>query len=161
MKVGTLIDRKSMQKNYIESFVGFCIVILTVILLWSFFGRNEVKTNGTLISVTAYFQTVAGITKGTDVKLGGVKVGRVLDVQLDKESFNPVLTIGLDKTYKIPADSSFAIKSEGIMGGKFVSVEVGPSQEPTKDGQIFYNNQSSLDLESIVSQVVFGGESKK
>ena len=150
-----------MQKNYIESFLGFCIVILTLSLLWFFFQKNDVKTNGALLSVNAYFQTVAGISKGTDVKLGGVKVGRVLDIHLDVESLTPVLVIGLDKSYKIPSDSSFAIKSEGIMGGKFVSVEVGPGQDPITEGQIFYNNQSSLDLESVVSQVVFGGEKKK
>lgn len=150
-----------MQKNYIESFLGFCIVILTFSLLWGFFQKNDVKTNGDFLSINAYFQTVSGISKGSDVKLGGVKVGRVLDIKLDTESLTPVLIIGLDKSYKIPSDSSFAVKSEGIMGGKFVSVEVGPGQDPITDGQIFYNNQSSLDLESVVSQVVFGGEKKK
>ena len=150
-----------MQKNYIESLLGFCIVILTLSLLWVFFQKNDVKTNGDLLSVSAYFQTVAGVSKGSDVKLGGVKVGRVLDLKLDADSLTPVLVIGLDKAYKIPSDSSFAVKSEGIMGGKFVSVEVGPGQDPVTEGQIFYNNQSSLDLESVVSQVVFGGEKKK
>lgn len=149
-----------MQKNYIESFLGFSIVILTLSLLWVFFQKNDVKTNGALLSVNAYFQTVAGVSKGTDVKLGGVKVGRVLDIKLDVESLTPVLLIGLDKSYKIPSDSSFAVKSEGIMGGKFVSVEVGPGQDSITEGQVFYNNQSSLDLESVVSQVVFGGEKK-
>jgi phospholipid/cholesterol/gamma-HCH transport system substrate-binding protein len=150
-----------MQKNYIESFLGFGIIVLTLSLLWVFFQKNDVKTNGTLLSVTAYFQTVAGISKGTDVKLGGVKVGRVLDIKLDTDSLTPVLVIGLDKSIKIPSDSSFAVKSEGLMGGKFVSVEVGPGQNSITEGQIFYNNQSSLDLESVVSQVVFGGEKKK
>jgi phospholipid/cholesterol/gamma-HCH transport system substrate-binding protein len=150
-----------MQKNYIESLLGFCIVILTLFLLWVFFQKNDVKSNGDLLSVSAYFQTVAGVSKGSDVKLGGVKVGRVLDLKLDADSLTPVLVIGLDKSYKIPSDSSFAVKSEGIMGGKFVSVEVGPGQDPITEGQIFYNNQSSLDLESVVSQVVFGGEKKK
>lgn len=150
-----------MQRNYIESFLGFCIVILTLSLLWVFFQKNDVKTNGDLLSVNAYFQTVAGISKGTDVKLGGVKVGRVLDVKLDPDSLSPLLVIGLDKSYKIPSDSSFAVKSEGLMGGKYISVEVGPGQDPITEGQIFYNNQSSLDLESVVSQVVFGGEKKK
>lgn len=151
-----------MQRNYIEAFIGFCIVILTIVLLWTFFSRNDLKTtNANFTSVTAYFKTVAGVSKGTDVKLGGVKVGRVLDVRLDPETLTPLLTIGLEKSYNIPSDSSFAVKSEGIMGGKFVSVEVGPGQTSVIDGQIFYNNQSSLDLESIVSQVVFGGEKKK
>lgn len=150
-----------MQKNYIESFLGACIVILTGTLLWIFFEKNDVRTNEDLLSVTAYFQSVAGISKGTDVKLGGVKVGRILDIKLDAESLTPLLVIGLNKSYKIPTDSSFAIKSEGIMGGKFVSVEIGPGQAPITEGQVFYNNQSSLDLESIVSQVVFGGEKKK
>jgi phospholipid/cholesterol/gamma-HCH transport system substrate-binding protein len=150
-----------MQKNYIESFLGACIVILTCALLWVFFEKNDVRTNEDLLSVTAYFQSVAGISKGTDVKLGGVKVGRILDVKLDPESLTPLLVIGLNKTYKISSDSSFAIKSEGIMGGKFVSIEIGPGEDHITEGQIFYNNQSSLDLESIVSQVVFGGEKKK
>ncbi|MDP3936193.1 MAG: MlaD family protein, partial [Alphaproteobacteria bacterium] len=123
--------------------------------------KNDLKTNGVLFSVSAYFQNVAGISQGNDVKLGGVKVGRVLDIQLDVESLTPVLVIGIDKSYKVPSDSSFAVKSEGIMGGKFVSVEVGTGQDPMTEGQIFYNNQSSLDLESVVSQVVFGGEKKK
>lgn len=150
-----------MQKNYIESFLGFCIVILTCALLWVFFERNNVRTHEDQLSVVAYFQNVAGISKGTDVKLGGVKVGRVLEIKLDPESLTPFLVIGLSKAYKIPTDSSFAIKSEGIMGGKFVSVEIGPADDTVKEGQLFYNNQSSLDLESIVSQVVFGGEKKK
>lgn len=149
-----------MQKNYIESALGFFIVALTVVLLWIFFSRNDVKANGEFVSVTAYFQTVSGVSKGTDVKLGGVKVGRVLEVKLDPESLSPTLVIGLDKAYKIPADSSFAVKSEGIMGGKFISIEIGPGQDPVTQGQVFYNNQSSLDLESIISQVVFGGDKK-
>lgn len=150
-----------MQKNYIESFLGACVVILTCSLLWVFFEKNEVRSNEDLLSVTAYFQSVAGISKGTDVKLGGVKVGRILDVKLDPESLTPLLVIGLNKTYKISTDSSFTIKSESIMGGKFVSIEVGSGETPITEGQIFYNNQSSLDLESVVSQVVFGGEKKK
>lgn len=150
-----------MQKNYIESFLGLCIVILTGALLWVFFEKNDVRTNEDLLSVTAYFQSVAGVSKGTDVKLGGVKVGRILDVKLDPESLTPLLVIGLNKAYKIPKDSSFAVKSEGIMGGKFISIEIGPDEDSVSEGQIFYNNQSSLDLESIISQVVFGGEKKK
>jgi phospholipid/cholesterol/gamma-HCH transport system substrate-binding protein len=150
-----------MQRNYIESFLGFFIVTLTCVLLWIFFSRNDVKTNGEFISVTAYFQTVSGVSKGTDIKLGGVKVGRVLEVKLDTDTLTPILILGLDKAYKIPSDSSFAVKSEGIMGGKFVSIEIGPGQDPIIQGQVFYNNQSSLDLESVISQVVFGGEKKK
>ncbi len=149
-----------MQKNYIESLLGCCIVILTITLLFVFFSRNDQKIQGSLTAVTAYFQTVAGVSKGTDVRLGGVKVGRVLDVRIDSESLSPLLIIGIDKTYKIPSDSSFSIRSEGIMGGKFVSIEVGVGQESITPGQVFYNNQSSLDLESIVGQVVFGGDKK-
>lgn len=150
-----------MQRNYIESLLGFGIVLLTIILLWVFFSRNEMKSDGSLISVNAYFQTVSGISKGTDVKLGGVKIGRVLDLKLDQDSLNPVLIIGLEKKFKIPSDSSFAVKSEGIMGGKFVAIQVGTSDTPLTDGQTFYNNQSSLDLESVISQVIFGGEKKQ
>ncbi len=149
-----------MQKNYIESALGIFVVAITIALLWIFFKTNDQKTTDEYIKVTAFFQTVAGVTKGTDVKLGGVKVGKILNVYLDEDTLNPVLSIGLDKSYNIPADCSFAVKSEGIMGGKFVSVEIGTSDQKITEGQIFYNNQSSLDLESIVSQVVFGGEKK-
>lgn len=149
-----------MQKNYIESIIGFCVVALTITLLWNFFGRNDLKSRGSLIVVSVYFQNVAGVSKGIDVRLGGVKVGRVVDVQLDTESLSPIVHIGLDKAYNLPADSAFAIKSEGIMGGKYVSLEVGTAQESIKDGQVFYNNQSSFDLEAIIGQVVFGGEKK-
>lgn len=149
-----------MQRNLIESVLGFLVVVLTIGLLWTFFKSNNQKSGAEYVKVTAYFQTVAGVTKGTDVKLGGVKVGKVMSIYLSEDTLNPVLEIGLDKDYNIPSDSSFAVKSEGIMGGKFVSVEIGTSDQKISEGQIFYNNQSSLDLESIVSQIVFGGEKK-
>jgi phospholipid/cholesterol/gamma-HCH transport system substrate-binding protein len=149
-----------MQKNYVETFLGALVVFVTIILLWSFFNRNDFSVNEKLTNVTAYFQTVSGISKGTDVKLGGVRVGRVIDVKIDQETLSPILIIGINPEYKIPSDSTFAIKSEGIMGGKFVAIQVGTDADLIHDGQVFYNNQSSLDLESIVSQVVFGGEKK-
>lgn len=149
-----------MQKNHIESVLGFFVVVLTVSLLWFFFKTSDQQSNAEYVKVTAFFQAVSGVTKGTDVKLGGVKVGKIINVYLDQDTLNPVLEIGLDKIYNIPADSSFAVKSEGIMGGKFVSVEIGTSDQKISEGQVFYNNQSSLDLESIVSQIVFGSEKK-
>lgn len=149
-----------MQKNHIETILGAFIIGVTVVLLYSFFGRNNITATQSFTSVTAYFQNVAGISKGIDVKLGGVKVGKVIDVKIDEETLSPILSIAIDTNYKLPSDSSFAIKSEGIMGGKFVSVQAGTSTDPIHEGQVFYNNQSSLDLESIVSQVVFGGEKK-
>lgn len=150
-----------MQKNYIETILGVFIVGVTLFLLWSFFGRNNISSNQNFTHVTAYFQSVAGISQGADVKLGGVRVGKIIDVKIDEATLSPILTIGIETNYKIPSDSSFAIKSEGIMGGKFVSIEAGTNLDYIKEGQVFYNNQSSLDLESIVSQVVFGGEKDK
>ncbi len=152
-----------MTRYYFESFVGFCVLLTASLLAWVFFSRENFYSfsESDIVKVEAYFNTVAGINRGADVKLAGVKIGTISNVRLDPDSFLAVLEIQISSDCKIPNDSTFVIKSDGLMGGKFVAVSTGISPETIKTGMVFKDNQSSLDLEGVIGQAMFGGKEKK
>lgn len=151
-----------MTRHYFESFIGFCVLLLSAFLAWTFFSKERFSfSEKNQIRIEAHFTTVAGLNKGADVKLSGVKIGTVSNIRLDPESFHAILELQVSDEYKLPEDSSFSIKSDGLMGGKFVAISTGISSEFIKTGMTFKDNQSSLDLEGVIGQAMFGGKDKK
>src|SRR6056297_403790 len=83
--------------------------------------------SGDSYEMTASFRSVEGISVGTDVRLGGVKVGTVKDLALNPETFRADATITVQDTIRLPDDSSILISSEGLLGGNFVELQPGGS----------------------------------
>ena len=59
--------------------------------------------------VTADFERVDGIHQGSDVRIGGVKVGVIQGLDLVPETYQARLTLAIEPRIKLPADSSAAI----------------------------------------------------
>jgi phospholipid/cholesterol/gamma-HCH transport system substrate-binding protein len=150
-----------MKKHTFESLIGLSVILFAGIASWFFFQRSNFSEKMGEVTVQAYFQSVAGISRGSDIKLAGVKVGYVKNLKLDPESLQAILTLSFSQEYPIPEDSVFAIKSDGLMGGKFVSILAGTSNSSISEGMKVFNNQSTMDLEGVIGQAVFGGKEKQ
>ncbi|MEP3816355.1 MAG: outer membrane lipid asymmetry maintenance protein MlaD, partial [Nitratireductor sp.] len=65
---------------------------------------------------------------------------------------------------KLPDDSSAKITSEGLLGGSYISVTPGGSEELLTEGGEIMFTQGSVDLMSLIGQAVFSasdsGDSK-
>ena len=57
---------------------------------------------------------------------------------------------------KIPTDSSAKISSEGLLGGNYISIEPGGSDEILIDGDVIEFTQGSIDLIGLLRNAVFG-----
>ena len=75
--------------------------------------------------LTASFRSVEGITVGSDVRLAGVKVGTITELQLNPQTFFADAKILLRNDVLLPTDSSILISSEGLLGGNFVELLPG------------------------------------
>jgi phospholipid/cholesterol/gamma-HCH transport system substrate-binding protein len=116
-------------------------------------GRGTVSAEG--MTLRASFDRIDGLGNGADVRIAGVKVGTVTDNRIDPESFAAVLTLKVDRSLRLPNDTSAEITSEGLLGGKYVSLVPGGGDKLLADGGRITETQGSVSLESLLGRFIF------
>lgn len=106
--------------------------------------------------LTASFRSVEGVSVGTDVRLAGVKVGTVTDIELNPETFRAETRFNLRDGVVVPDDSAVIISSEGLLGGNFVELVPGGSPFNFEPGAEIEDTQSSVSLISLLLKFVTG-----
>lgn len=148
------------NNNYFEILVGTFVLFCAAFFLLSSMKSAKVKnTDG--YSLIAKFDNIEGISSGSDVKISGVKVGTVTDQSLDEETYRATLKILVKSSLKLPADSSAKISSEGLLGSKFLSIEIGSEEEFLKEGEEIEFTQSSVNFEDLLGKFIFSSTSDK
>jgi len=89
------------------------------------------------------------------VQIAGVVVGQVQRTWLGEDELAHV-AIQIDKDVKVPVDSIASVKSQGIIGDKFIQLTLGGDEKLMKEGDVLTDTESSVDLEALISKFVFG-----
>jgi phospholipid/cholesterol/gamma-HCH transport system substrate-binding protein len=107
----------------------------------------------------AYFDEIGGLSERAAVVVGGVKVGRVVALELDQADYRAKVTMDVDRSLELPEDTSAAILTQGVLGDKLVALEPGGADEMIPDGGIIDLTQSAVVLERLIGKLVtsFGG----
>lgn len=137
-----------------EALVGLLVVLVAIWFVWFAWMRTGGGERAGAIHVTALFPNAAGVNVGTDVRIAGLKIGSVSQQKLDPESYQVAVTLALDPKVKIPADSSAAITSEGLLGSTFIALLPGGETTPLKDGDVIADTQGAMDLMGLVGQFI-------
>ena len=149
------------RENIGEALVGLFVVVFAAWFVFFAWGKTGGGTKDGAIHVSALFPNSTGVNIGSEVRVAGMKIGTVTDQKLDPKSFQVIMTLALDPAVKLPADSSAAITSEGILGATFVSMIPGGDPAPLKDGDTIADTQGAMDLMSMVGQFINkSGDSK-
>jgi len=146
-----------MKQSTLESTVGLFILIGFGALVYLALQLGEVPflRQGTTYVITAEFDNVAGIKKGASVQVAGVTVGEVAAIALsDNEA--ALLSLRINNTVKVPKDSIASVKSQGIIGDKYIQLNLGGDEELFKAGDMIVETESSVDIESLISKFAFG-----
>lgn len=154
-----------MKKNIIETIIGFIVITITVFFV-AFVYSSATKTRiaRATYQVYANFQNVDGIVSGSDIMISGIKVGKVSEVNLDKQTYQAVVKMQLDDNIKIPSDSKASISSSGLLGGnKFIAIDPGAEDFMLKNGDQIINTASAVNLESLIGKFMYsmGNKSPK
>src|SRR3569832_2374285 len=75
--------------------------------------------------VIAKFDNIGGLKPRAPVKSAGVVVGRVQDIRFDDKSFQALVTLQVQSSYKFPKDSSAKIQTSGLLGEQYFGLEPG------------------------------------
>jgi phospholipid/cholesterol/gamma-HCH transport system substrate-binding protein len=105
--------------------------------------------------LTARFDRIDGISNGTDVRIAGVRVGNVTDARIDPQTFSADVTLRVDGGLRLPDDTSAEITSEGLLGGRYVSLVPGGSDKVLADGGRITQTQGSVSLEALLGRFIF------
>jgi len=107
-------------------------------------------------TVTARFDNIGSLKLRSPVSMSGVTIGRVADIQFDIDRLEALVTMRIDSRYdKIPDDSDASILTQGILGGQYVGLEPGGSEEYFGDNDEIQFTQSALVLEQLISKYLF------
>jgi phospholipid/cholesterol/gamma-HCH transport system substrate-binding protein len=128
---------------------------LTVLAIFIFLiGNNESRFRSTY-SLKAQFQNVGGLNDGADVRVGGIHKGTVRHIDLPSQPDGKV-TVFMDLETPtrdiVKKDSAAAIKSEGLLGDKYIEVSFGSKDAPkVKDGDTIAS-QPPLDIADVMKK---------
>jgi phospholipid/cholesterol/gamma-HCH transport system substrate-binding protein len=146
--------RAAIREHLIEALVGLLVVLVAVWFIYMAWQRTGGGRGRRAIHVTALFPNVSGIDNGADVRVAGMKIGSVESQRLDPKTYQAELTLAIDRDVHVPADSSAAITSEGILGRSYIALIPGGDPQPLKDGATIVDTQGSIDLMGMVGQFI-------
>ena len=99
------------------------------------------------------FRLPAGLIAGSDVRLAGIKVGRVVSQKLD-DYYGVVVTFSLPKDIQLPEDSGAAVQSSGLIGTKYIELQPGGAEDMLPAGGFIEFTQDSPNLQSLLDKVI-------
>jgi phospholipid/cholesterol/gamma-HCH transport system substrate-binding protein len=108
--------------------------------------------------VVARFHKAEGVALGTDVRLSGVVVGKIVGQTLD-DRYRAVLTLQIEYGVKLPKDSAAAIQTDSLLGAKFVTLQPGGDEQNLKPGEEIEFTQDSLAVSDLLDMIISQAES--
>ena len=146
-----------MKKTSLELGVGIFVLIgiLCVGYLTIRLGKMELLGDEHYY-LRARFLSVAGLKKGAQVVIAGVKVGQVDEISLDPEEQVAIVRMKILKEVVLTDDVIASVKTSGLIGDKYIKLSPGGSDEVLKNGDLIIETESSLDIEELISKYAFG-----
>jgi phospholipid/cholesterol/gamma-HCH transport system substrate-binding protein len=109
------------------------------------------------LRLAATFDDIGGLTARSPVVIAGVKVGRVVSIELD-DDLRARVALDLDPSLALPVDTTGAIRTSGLLGDQFVLLEPVAEEEQLRSGDSLAHTESALQLEKLIGALVHGSE---
>lgn len=143
------------MQDAFEAIIGFVVILISGLFVFHILELSKTQNiESSSTKIYAKFMNIDGIKSGTDVKIGGLKVGYVKNLEIKKENFQILVSVIIRDDIKIPVDSVLAVASSGIFGSKYLAIRPGFEETYIKNGEFFENTQSSMNLEDLISKFV-------
>lgn len=143
-----------MGRSLVETVMGAVVLMIAGFFLVFAYNTSDLSpVQG--YAVHARFNAVDGLEDGSDVRMGGVKVGSVTDTRIDPADYRAVVTMSVLAELKLPMDTKASISSEGLLGGKYVDLKPGVAKETIGVGGVISETEDVVDIESLLSKAIF------
>lgn len=144
-----------MSRNVVETILGAVVLLVAVGFgAWAY-GRSNVEgADG--YQLVARFDRVDGLEIGGDVRVSGIRVGRIEAQELDTQTYRALVRFSVRDGIELPEDSSAAIVSTGLLGGRYLAVVPGGADELLREGGEVKLTQSAINIEDLIGRFIYG-----
>lgn len=112
---------------------------------------------GPTYALKARFTNIGQLKLRAPVKVAGVRIGSVTDIQLEPDRLEALVTLAVDKRFnQLPDDSAASVFTSGLLGDQYVALKPGGSPDMFKDGDEIILTQSSVQLEELIGKYLVG-----
>lgn len=138
-----------------ELWVGAAVLVVAAgFFVWSTAGSRLGARLAGGYELRAAFPNVDGIEVGTDVRVAGLKVGRVSAVDLNPQTYYAEARLRLPDTIRLPSDSAALIQSDGLLGGAYIELQPGGAPDNLAPGDEIEDVQGAVSLISLMMKFV-------
>ena len=143
-----------MNGNVVEVLIGAAVLVVAAVFVVFAVSTSDVgSVSG--YELTAKFDRIDGLNIGADVRISGIKVGTVIDQGLDPETYLAVVRMSIRDSVRLPLDSSAGVVSDGLLGGKFLSLSPGADDAMLEPGEEIRFTQASINIEQLLGKFMF------
>jgi phospholipid/cholesterol/gamma-HCH transport system substrate-binding protein len=151
-----------MKKYAVETTVGIFLVFGLLCIGYMAVKLGHVSLLGdNAYSLFARFTTVSGLRAGSPVNMLGIEVGRVGRLTMDQKDQKAVVEIRIRKDIKVYDDAIASIKTEGLIGDMFLSINPGGSGKLLGPGGTITETQPAVDMVDLIGKYAFGEVKKQ
>ena len=154
----------SIRGPRLEFAVGaFLLLALATLLVLALASTNgKFAIGGGTYPLKARFTSIGQLRANGPVKIGGVTIGNVADIQLDPVKYDSIVTLAIDDKFKdLPADTTAGVFTSGLLGEAYIGLQPGGDPEVLKPGDEIAFTQSAVDLLQLAGKYMFGGGAPK
>ncbi len=120
---------------------------------------SETRISNTY-QLTARFDDIGGLKVRSPIRMGGVLIGRISNISLDKQYLMPVVTLSIFNEHNnLPSETSASILTAGLLGEQYMALSPGGDDEILRDGDEIEDTQSALIIEELIGQFLFNDSS--
>ncbi|MDD3287687.1 MAG: MlaD family protein [Alphaproteobacteria bacterium] len=160
-----------MGHNIMETVLGALVLAVAALFMGFAYSSSDLhQVKGYVVS--ANFPMIDGLKEGSDVKVNGVKIGSIASQDLitdpGQNQYMVNVKMTIDPKVRLPADTIAMVASESLLGGKYMSLEVGVEEDlidANGNGRIT-RTQAPMRLDDLIGQMIYskksdGGSSAK
>ena len=143
-----------MQRNTLEIVMGALVLLVAVVFMSVAYEAADIK-GGDGYEIEAEFGATGGLSVGDDVRISGIKVGRITRQELDPVTYAARIVMSVDERIRIPADSSARITAASLLGGNYMELMPGAVEDMLQPGDVIYDTRDPVSLTDLLGKAVF------
>ncbi len=133
-----------MKVNFLDAFLGFCVLFVTSLFLVYIYITIDTKLFGSdRFQLHARFDNIDGIVAGSKVKLSGVNIGTVKSISLEPDDFYALITMNFDKQFNFPDDTEASVQLERLLEKLYFDLTRGSDVILLNNQEILYTQGST------------------
>ncbi|MCP5369471.1 MAG: outer membrane lipid asymmetry maintenance protein MlaD [Rickettsiaceae bacterium] len=150
-----------MKQGTFETILGILILLVATIFFFYAYKISGLSDTNSQYKVIATFDNIDGIMKGTDIKISGIKIGEVSQIELELDSYYATVILSLNKGVDLPIDSRAQIVTSGFIGNKYIDIKPGVDEKFLQDNDKLIYTKSAMNIENLINKLVYSFTNNK